>query len=176
MRTKKFVAVGAGGESKANTIIVFTTSADMAIMVSKRRPHRSIIGVTSSKTVYSRLTLLYGVFPIYSLGLKKKENFREINFDNLNTDWILANTESDIAILNKKLSEETDVDNLMCLRLPKIGDIVVFTAGFHSRFPGLSNSLKISEFGDASRSKRAKANWKESLSKIEKSGKVAIDY
>ncbi|KAI9094067.1 Pyruvate/Phosphoenolpyruvate kinase-like domain-containing protein [Phlyctochytrium arcticum] len=195
--------VAAAEEARAASIIVFTTRGDMPIYVSKRRPKRPVIAVTSSLSLFSRLALVYAVYPILTPVLSHKPHplrpalstkelpteaehsptagdgvaltpvaappvmggssvvaptvlsKTSVTFQVLNTDQIYARAERDIlqAVSVQKLGLDQ-------------GDAVVFCAGFHSPWPGLSCTLKIGRFGDAIKSARARGYWDGALSHL----------
>ncbi|KAJ3067965.1 hypothetical protein HK102_007291, partial [Quaeritorhiza haematococci] len=47
-----------------------------------------------------------------------------------------------------------------------MGDVVVYCAGFHGPFPGLSNSIKLARFGQAIRSERSRGMWMEAMKAV----------
>ncbi|KAJ3190586.1 hypothetical protein HK101_008582 [Irineochytrium annulatum] len=166
-------AVAAGTEANATAIMVFTTTGEMTSFVSKRRPNFPIIAITPIASVYRRSALYYGVHSVLSSGLRvpvgkgKVSTLKDAStappptndacvgtstesMGGLirNTDAILALTERDIM-----KSPAAAVIGL------KEGDPVVYCAGFHHPFPGLSNTIKMSRFGDAF----VNSQWKESL-------------
>ncbi|KAJ3010380.1 hypothetical protein HKX48_007434 [Thoreauomyces humboldtii] len=119
--------------------------------VAKRRPARPVIAVTSTDSLWRRLALLYGVHPILTSALHHHPTSTSSSPGGsetiTNTDQIYAHTEHDIlAGIAKKLGLVQ-------------GDPVVFCAGHHPDWPGLSNTLKMSRFGDALRSVHAKELW-----------------
>ncbi|KAJ3417602.1 hypothetical protein HDV05_000059 [Chytridiales sp. JEL 0842] len=170
-------AVAAATEQNVSAMIVFTTSSEMAIFVSKRRPKMPIIAVTPSSSIYRRLSLLYGVHPVASLGLRVTSNLGTISklkkadpsitgseqslkgpggIRLRNTDAILALTEKDV--LDSPSARKCGL---------KEGDPVVFCAGFHHPFPGLSNTIKMSRFGDSLKSDRLHGLWADSLQNLD---------
>ncbi|KAJ3215685.1 hypothetical protein HK099_006244 [Clydaea vesicula] len=182
-------AISAAKESKAKALIVFTTSSDMAFFVSKQRPICPIIAITPTLSISKRMMLLYGVVPLTTKVLKvnysmsfsgSTEEPGSLKYKNTpildshNTDYILAETEKDIINYEasvSKLFSNSDLHDNFVKFLPniKFGDTVVFTAGYHAPFPGLSNTLKISAFGDACKSQKAKKNWNFALDRTIKS-------
>ena len=72
-------AVAAAYESDAKSLITFTTSSHIAIFVPKRRPSMPIIAVTPTPSIYRRLALHYGVYPVISLGIKDSLNPAELS-------------------------------------------------------------------------------------------------
>ncbi|KAJ3105201.1 hypothetical protein HDU97_008355 [Phlyctochytrium planicorne] len=172
-------AVAAADEANATAMVVFTTSSEMAVFVSKRRPRMSIIAVTPTGSIYRRLALFYGVYPVLSNGLRVplgKGKVSKLKSDNdgddvaavaaaasheslkgelgvpLNTDAILALTERDI--MTSPSAKLTPL---------KEGDPVVFCAGFHHPFPGLSNTIKMARFGESNKTEKRQSMWRESL-------------
>ncbi|KAJ3060833.1 hypothetical protein HDU99_005763 [Rhizoclosmatium hyalinum] len=174
-------AVAASSEASAKAMIVFTTTSEMPIFCSKRRPPLPIIAVTPTASIYRRLALFYGIHPVLSNGLKiatasgsvsklrrhepeipavPQQNHYDGNEPIItprlrNSDAILALTEKDI--LESPSAKKTSL---------VLGDAVCYCAGFHGPFPGLSNTIKMSIFGDAMRSERAQLNWSQSLSRL----------
>jgi hypothetical protein len=65
-------ATDAAVEANAVAMIVFTTSGDMGIYVSKRRSPFPILVVTPTASIYRRLALLYGVLPVLSSVMRVK--------------------------------------------------------------------------------------------------------
>ncbi|KAJ1568875.1 hypothetical protein HK096_004987 [Nowakowskiella sp. JEL0078] len=175
-------SVAAAAEANATAIITFTTSGAMATYVSKRRPRRRIIAVTPTLSIYQRLPLLYGVYPVLSSFMKlnhkkvaiaKLDNThissetleRTISPDSLahaqhavshprNTDSIYAQTERDILALNDSIKFTNDKST----ELIRSGDIVVFVSGNYP-LPGLNHTMKMTHFGDAIRSERRRHLW-----------------
>ncbi|TPX66488.1 pyruvate kinase [Spizellomyces sp. 'palustris'] len=176
--------VAAAEEANASAIIVFTTLGSMAIYVAKRRPNRPIIAVTSSYSLYRRLVLNYGVYPTLTPVLKIRSVLSKgpVSTKILppetdtsptktsptgqsptksagtlllvsNTDQIYAQAERDIL----KTADELGLER---------GDPVVFCAGFHAPWPGLSNTLRIARFGDAVRSAKARHLWGDVVSGV----------
>lgn len=62
-------AVAIGKQAHAEAILTLTTTGDMATLISKRRPNVPIIAATGSPAAYFRMTLLYGVTPLYAKTL-----------------------------------------------------------------------------------------------------------
>ncbi|KAI9330363.1 pyruvate kinase [Zopfochytrium polystomum] len=182
-------AVAAAEEGEAKAMIVFTTSSEMAIFVSKRRPSMSIIAVTPSSSIYRRLSLLFGVHPVLSASLLFKSStggvskLKKGSTTSLsaasssasleiegphpqlrlrNTDAILATTESDI--MNSPSAKLTELNE---------GDSVVFCAGFHHPFPGLSNTIKMGKFGDSLHSQNAHRRWSDVIAAVRRGDTVA---
>ncbi|KAJ3043636.1 hypothetical protein HK097_001692 [Rhizophlyctis rosea] len=174
-------AVAASEEADAAALITITVTGEMASYVSKRRPNRPILAITSSYSVWRRLVLLYGVYPILTSSTKSKhitsptasrsatspDKFAPIGRPAspglggivTNTDQIYAQTEVDISA--------SDVNKALGIQQ---GDKVVFCAGYHMPWPGLSNSVKMARFGDASRVVKVRGLWGEALEKAGKKG------
>ncbi|KAI8841893.1 Pyruvate/Phosphoenolpyruvate kinase-like domain-containing protein [Chytriomyces cf. hyalinus JEL632] len=185
-------AVAAATEASASAMLVFTTTSEMPIFVSKRRPTMPIVAITPTGSIYRRLSLLYGIHPVLSSGLRITTAHGSIS--NLRKD-------QDIALVPQPVEQEAEpvvskslegikgalasgprlrhTDAILALtehdimESPsakkagiKIGDAVCYCAGFHGPFPGLSNTVKMSRFGDSVRSERAKAHWSESFARL----------
>ncbi|KAI8805159.1 Pyruvate/Phosphoenolpyruvate kinase-like domain-containing protein [Cladochytrium replicatum] len=169
-------AVAAAKEAKASAIIVFTTSGDMPTYISKRRPTCPIIAITPTPSIQRRLSLLYGIFPILSTAmrlrsltvtggvakLKEGENPDHKHTHhrvplNRNTDVIYAQSERDII--------QACGENIV-----QPGAVVVYCAGYHGPWPGLSNTLKLARFG----SERQRELWVELVDHAHKVGKAAM--
>ena len=99
---------------QAKTIVAFTTAGTTALRVSKYRPYHSILAITPSASVVSRLSLAWGVLP-----LKKPEP---------------ANLE-DVFKLASQAALEMD--------LAKRGDLIVIIAGLPLAVSGSTNLVKI---------------------------------
>jgi len=163
-------AVTAAEESNASAIIVYTDTGDTCHMISKRTRSLNIIAVTTNSHVYRKLTVLRAVHPFLinfnkmpmndAIPLNSSDNNNQImvnllsylNSNNqlLNTDAVLARTENEIMKRHPTWLN--------------VGDKVVICAGYHDLLPGLCNTVKLSFFGDAIRSEKSKAYWKESES------------
>ncbi|KAI8615868.1 Pyruvate/Phosphoenolpyruvate kinase-like domain-containing protein [Chytriomyces sp. MP71] len=171
-------AVAAAAEASATAMLVFTTTSEMPIFVSKRRPTMPVIAITPTGSIFRRLALLYGIHPVLSNGLRittRHGSISRLRLDHeiplvpqheqrqvegmapklRHTDSILALTEKDV--LESASAKQTGL---------KVGDAVCYCAGFHGPFPGLSNTIKMSRFGDAIKSETAHAHWSESLSRM----------
>ncbi|KAJ3176725.1 hypothetical protein HDU87_004864 [Geranomyces variabilis] len=155
-------AVAAAAEADSSAIIVFTALGDMAVYVSKRRPNRPVICVTATTSVYNRLGLYYGLYPMLTAALNGGTASATSPTSPTSptattttitgpmphsTDYIYAHTERDIL---SGIGQRIGI---------KQGDSVLFCAGMHSQWPALSSSLKMARFGDASRSVHAKQLW-----------------
>lgn len=105
---------------KANVkaLVVFSSSGSMAQRVSKLKPARPIIALTSKPEVYNRMSLLWGVIPLMIPTSK-------------HTDTMLEHGEN--AIFEKNLLQH--------------GDSVVLCAG-NTHMKGATNMLKIYRLGE----------------------------
>ncbi|KAJ3294292.1 hypothetical protein HK104_003707 [Borealophlyctis nickersoniae] len=183
-------AVAAAEEANASALIVITATGEIAHYVSKRRPNRPIVAITATYSVWRRLALVYGVFPIVTNSMKAripksatspvsdeaaakrispttptnsgppsptKLTFSAPTGFITNTDQIYATTETDIlrSALNAHLGIAT-------------GDKVVFCAGYHLPWPGLSNTVKMARFGDAGRVLRVRGRWYDAAGSLKK--------
>ncbi|KAI8849444.1 Pyruvate/Phosphoenolpyruvate kinase-like domain-containing protein [Chytridium lagenaria] len=140
-------ATAAADEANATAMIVFTTSSEMAVFVSKRRPRMSIIAVTPTtpSTDVSRLTIGKG-------KLSKLKN----------DDGVEAVAASLESLTSAKMTPL------------KVGDPVVFCAGeIPSPVPGLSNTIKMARFGDSNKSEKRRSLWKDSIGWAKQSGSAA---
>ncbi len=106
-------------ELDATAIITSTESGFTARMVSKHRPHCTIVAVTPSQEVARRITLCWGVYPVLARESK--------NIDDMLT----------IA-----------VDGALAAGYVQSGDIVVITAGVPVGEAGTTNMLKVHTIGD----------------------------
>ncbi|TPX59605.1 pyruvate kinase [Powellomyces hirtus] len=144
-------AVAASKEAESAAIIVFTAYGDMAMYVSKRRPNRPVIAVTSSYSLWRRLALIYGLYPVLTSAMRNGSSPTSPTSPNstttVSTDEIYAHTEHDIL---------SGIAPRLGL---KLNDSVLFCAGHHPRWPALSNLVKMARFGDFSRSVNARHNW-----------------
>ncbi|OUM59423.1 hypothetical protein PIROE2DRAFT_52241 [Piromyces sp. E2] len=163
-------AVTAAEEANASAVIVYTDTGDTCHMISKRTRSLNVIAITSNSNVYRKLTVLRAVHPILVNFNKRSNNGSnpfnpddilnnnnqimvsllhqmDINNDLLNTDAILARTENEIMKRHPTWLN--------------VGDKVVICAGYHALLPGLCNTVKLSFFGDAIRTEKSKAYWKE---------------
>ncbi|KAJ3075568.1 hypothetical protein HDU98_007678 [Podochytrium sp. JEL0797] len=144
----------------------------MPIFCSKRRPELPIIGITPTASIYRRLSLHFAIHPVLSYGLKVATKSgtvsRLLNVEGevppshegatgplRNTDAILALAERDVM--------ESPAAKLANL---KFGDSVCYCAGYNGILPGLSNTVKMSRFGDAIRSEKARVNWPAVATKV----------
>nr|KAJ3418175.1 hypothetical protein HK105_000245 [Polyrhizophydium stewartii] len=125
-------AVAAADEARAEAIIVFTYTGDMAYFVSKRRPARPIIAITHKMYLYRRLSLLYGVFPVLSTALPADGTHLSAP---LSTEQLYLRTEQDI--INHGLAKSLGLSQ---------GCTVAYCAGFHGPWPALSYSVRLSKF------------------------------
>ncbi|TPX33192.1 pyruvate kinase [Synchytrium microbalum] len=201
-------ATDAGREGDVKAMIIFTTSGDMAIYCSKRRPTYALLAVTPTASIFRRLNLLYGVLPVLSSAMRVKRvgvhgisklkeelstssNGRDspLPWDRhsptsptqavgdpyrppspergggmgkmvsipltRNTDTIYSQTEKDVIASPSGQSIGL-----------KTGDKIVFAAGYHSPYPGLSNTIKMARFGEAVRSEKTRAMWSQAATKL----------
>ncbi|KAJ3119601.1 hypothetical protein HK098_005307 [Nowakowskiella sp. JEL0407] len=174
-------SVAAAAEANASAIITFTISGAMAVYVSKRRPHRRIIAVTPTVSIYRRLPLLYGVYPVLSTFMKINSKHSHLkktfgiphskfnatldisqatstpngDHSQKNTDSIYSQTEKDILTHSENLKSLAGGDNTDLIR---VGDVAVFACG---KYPlaGLNYTLKMTRFGDAIKSERRRHLW-----------------
>jgi pyruvate kinase len=158
----------------------------MALIVSKKRPKCLILAVTPTESIYRRLFLLQGIYPILStaMKIKTKKGISKLK-DSLpehpispttpntpkdgispngtstpihrNTDYILARGERDIL---QFLKQSPLVKKSHFL---SEGDTVVYCAGFHGPFPGLSNTIRLAKFGEAIHGINARQLWGEAM-------------
>ncbi|KAI9204636.1 Pyruvate/Phosphoenolpyruvate kinase-like domain-containing protein [Polychytrium aggregatum] len=63
-------AVMVAAECHAKAIIIMTIRAHMAVYASKRRAHCPVIAVTPTVSIYRRLALTYGVYPVLSSAMR----------------------------------------------------------------------------------------------------------
>jgi pyruvate kinase len=167
-------AVQCAIQAHAKAIITFTTTSETSIYVSKGRPPVPIFAITPNKAVYNKLALFYGIYPTMSSAIKMKTinalmDAKDIQYEvplHQNTDTILAQTERDIIERGEQQARECGPE-ITSTAGPflQIGDVVVYCAGSHPAFPGLSNSIKIAEFGSAIKSLKAKERWQEAIKK-----------
>jgi pyruvate kinase len=168
-------AVLSANESGAKAIISFTNSAETPIFISKRRPMMPIIAVSSVEHIYLKLALFYGVYPIFSPALLSRNT--SATPDKLRYHLLLQNTDDIIAHCEKDIMEHKELVNraeMTSTAFPtlELNDVIVFCAGMVDNVPGLSNSVKIAEFGHALSSQNAKGHWKEALAKLKSMGLV----
>jgi pyruvate kinase len=161
-------AVQCAVQVSAKAIIAFTTSSETPIYVSKCRPTMPVFAITTNQESYQKLALFYGVYPFLSTSLKMKGMHGKSDSSlNQNTDTVLAQSERDIMDQSERQRKSNAVE-LTSTAGPflEVGDVVVFCAGLHPDFPGLSSSIKISEFGNALRSIDAKRRWTKAIKNI----------
>lgn len=103
----------------ASAILTPTESGYTARMVSKYRPKAPIIAVTPSEKVFRRLSLVWGVYPVFAEMANSTDEMLEVSVD--------------AAVKAKKI---------------KYGDLVVITAGVPVRESGTTNLMKIHVVGD----------------------------
>jgi pyruvate kinase len=167
-------AVQCAIQASAKAIVTFTTTSETSVYVSKCRPPVPIFAITPNKAVYNKLALFYGIYPIMSSAMKMKTihtlmDAKDMQYEvplHQNTDTILAQSERDILSQGEQQAREcgTEITSTAGPFL-QIGDVVVYCAGSHPAFPGLSNSIKIAEFGNATKSLKAKERWQEAIKK-----------
>jgi len=163
-------AVTAAEESNASAIIVYTDTGDTCHMISKRTRSLNIIAVTTNSHVYRKLTVLRAVHPfLISFNRMPKNDTASFNSGD-NNNQIMVNLLSYLNTNNQLLNTDAVLartENEIMKRHPtwlRVGDKVVICAGYHALLPGLCNTVKLSFFGDAIRSEKSKAYWKESES------------
>jgi len=166
-------AVTAAEEAKASAVIVYTDTGDTCHMISKRTRKLNVIAITSSSHVYRKLTVLRAVHPILVNFNKSSINNSPLDADDIQTN----NNQIMVSLLNQLNIKNTDLlntdavlartENEIIKRHPtwlNVGDKVVICAGYHDLLPGLCNTVKLSFFGDAIRTEKSKAYWKENES------------
>jgi pyruvate kinase len=161
-------AVTAAEESNASAIIVYTDTGDTCHMISKRNRNLNIIAVTSSSHVFRKLTVLRGVHPML-VSFKKRNSHTPFNLDETknNNNQIIVHLLSALNTTNEYLNTDAvlaKTENAIMTRHPdwlNIGDKVVICAGYHALLPGLCNTVKLSNFGDAIRTEKSKSYWKD---------------
>lgn len=166
-------AVNSADDANAKAIISFTNNAEIPIFVSKQRPKMPIIAVTSVEHVYLKLALFYGVYPLFSSALLHHNT--STSPEKLRYHLLLQNTDDIIAHCEKDILEQSERVNkleITSTAFPhlEIDDVIVFCAGKVENVPGLSNSIKIAEFGHALSSQKAKDHWKDALAKLKNMG------
>jgi pyruvate kinase len=109
-----FATTDAAHNLKAQAIITATQTGFSARKISKYKPQMPAYAVTNSKDVMDRLTLSYGIFPVY-IG-------KPPNLDSL---------------------IEEAVNSCLSKGYIKNGDLVVITAGILTGIPGGTNIMKI---------------------------------
>ncbi|KAJ3075566.1 hypothetical protein HDU98_007676 [Podochytrium sp. JEL0797] len=158
-------AVAASMEISAAAMLVFTTTSEMPIFCSKRRPALPIIAITPTASIYRRLSLHYGVHPVLSNGLKLSTASGSVSRLRQDDDeHVLTHTSAHHKIYSTgeilALAERDVVESASAQRTAlKLGDAVCICAGFHGPFHGLSNTIKMSKFGDAIKSEKAHSRW-----------------
>jgi len=162
-------AVTAAEEANASAVIVYTDTGDTCHMIAKRTRSLNVIAITSNSHVYRKLTVLRGVHPIL-INFNKSLNCNT----NVESDIQNNNNQIMVSLLNQLNINNTDLlntdailartENEIIKRHPtwlNVGDKVVICAGYHGLLPGLCNTVKLSFFGDAIRTEKSKAYWKE---------------
>jgi pyruvate kinase len=115
-------ACRAAFEQKARAIVTFTQSGSTALRVSKHRPAVDIIAPTPFDLVARKISLYWGVTPII---LKTKRT----------TDHMIASVER----------------SMLYLKLLKLRDLIVITAGVPIGVAGSTNMMKIHRVGEVKR-------------------------
>ncbi len=100
----------------AKAILTFTSGGTTALRVSKYRPKQPIIAVTHNEKVVRRLSLPWGVIPVYRSEPGELEKVFEIS---------------------KEVALRTGV--------AEKGDNIVITAGIPLRMPGKTNLVRVQE-------------------------------
>ncbi len=100
----------------AKAILTFTSGGTTALRVSKYRPNQPIIAVTHNEKVVRRLSLPWGVIPVYRSEPGELEKVFEIS---------------------KEVALQTGV--------AEKGDNIVITAGIPLRMPGKTNLVRVQE-------------------------------
>jgi len=114
--------VSAARKSQATAIVVFSYSGLMAMRISKHKPDVPIIALTPSPVAFHRMALLGYVYPLL--------------FDfKATVDETLKSAEKVIASKGYLAA----------------GDSVIVCAGFIDKLPGLTNTIKLYNFGDVSK-------------------------
>jgi pyruvate kinase len=158
-------AVYAALEADAKAIIAFTHTSDTPIIVSKCRSRLPILAIAEQANVYRKLSLYYGVYPIKSSALRKNSGVDSPGRDSIhshyNMESVLAQAERDI--LAQWEAQKTAAGEL---RLTSTAgdcishdDIVVFCAGLHNDFHGLSQTVKLSGFGQSIKQEEITRKW-----------------
>ncbi|KAI8911527.1 pyruvate kinase [Gorgonomyces haynaldii] len=165
-------AVIAAKDAGATAIVTFTSTGHTAILMSKKRPAMPILAATGSIEACRRLVLYYGVYPLLSdaLGTREVDHQGEkirIPYHR-NTDQVLAQFELDINNQSQRQLDRTQGMDLTSTagKVLNDGDTVVYCAGHHQDFPGLSTTIKLTEFGQALRTRRAQHLWDQAFASI----------
>jgi len=133
--------VSAADRAGLAAIVAFTESGDMAALLSKRKPSTPILALTGNEAVRNQLVLYSGVTPVYIPMLSHATGMKIPKASLMDLESCLAEAEA------------------ACATFVKEGDKVAFTAGFFSSWPALSDSVRLTKFGEATRAKKAKDHW-----------------
>ena len=148
----------------------------MGMCISKLKPTCPIIAVTGSQNVYRRLAAFYGVFPVLFPAIGPHYVMRTRSGETSSTSSASSSNET-IPVFAMKSTDQILVEVERIVRqvqghlLPDRSPVVL-VAGHHEGFPGLSNTLKLANFGDAGRYERARERWRDAYLKI-KAGATA---
>ncbi|HHU32782.1 MAG: pyruvate kinase [Zhaonellaceae bacterium] len=112
--------VSIAAELGATAIITHTTSGSTSRMVAKYRPKTPIIAATWVEEVMRRVTLVWGVTPIY-----------------------IPKTNGTDEMINQA------VEHAVANKLIRLGDLIVVTAGVPLGIPGTTNLIKVHVVGEA---------------------------
>jgi len=112
--------VSIAAELDAAAIITHTTSGSTSRMVAKYRPRTPIIAATWVEEVLRRVTLVWGVTPLY-----------------------IPKTNSTDEMINQA------VEHAVASKQIKMGDLIVVTAGVPLGIPGTTNLVKVHVVGEA---------------------------
>jgi pyruvate kinase len=168
-------AVFAATDANAKVIIAFTHTANLPMIISKRRPRMPILAITSDPSAYRKLSLYYGVYPILSEALEE-EHIPSTGFvpKYSTLDQVLTQAEKDIMDQWKVQESGQDMEVLTSTvgSIVEKGDIVVFCAGYHTQLTGLSHTVKVANFGELVHTEMIRSKWDLALSgiKSERSG------
>ena len=153
-------AIAIGTQARADAVMTLTTTGDLAALISKRRPTVPIIAATGSPAALFRMTLLYGVVPIYCRTLARVHDTspeeRSATLDRTQSASAvsgLAPTQIDPHHSLRTLLPSTDTVLAEVEKeargMLKDKAIVVTASGYVHGLPGLSEICKLSRFGDA---------------------------
>jgi pyruvate kinase len=104
-------------EIDGNSIVVFSVSGNTSKQISKQRPSNPVYAFTSSKATYNRLSLLWGITPMYISNIKDARRLVQA---------------SENRLIEKKLVKE--------------GDLIVLVIGMGLK-QGSTNMVKIHRVG-----------------------------
>jgi pyruvate kinase len=149
-------AVNSAYQAKAKAIFVYTSSGYTARLISRMRPAKPIIALTSSEKTYNQMATMWGVIPVLSKNVKDQK----ASFDAL-----------------CKFAKENNIVSF--------GDIVIVTAGVHFGKKGSTNMMMIESignilvrgikgFGDTVKGEIAIIYGKEDLQKQDISKKILV--